>query len=649
MKSARNQLILLGLVCMGLTWNDYLMPALYALAWLACVRLPWRPVRLGGAAEGALLVAGAVMGHSLARALGYSSHFAIGHGLAFLQLVRLLRPLDRREQVFSLLIAFFHLAAACTFLFDYRFLAVIALAVVLLPRALAEMEAGLFPIETEAFPAGARRPRIRLGWATYAVVAGVMIFGFLAFPRGLMTGNLRLPITRPGDNATLLDTVLDPTRGGAANNRRILFQVQGERLGYLRCYTLAEFDGLRWRQADSDYRYRKIEFTRMPEREPGTLARKVRIKNPAFLGRIIPVDGQVLTMHSSFFREVFETRQGMIEAYGVFTRQNNVYEYSIAQQPKPQALRRSEVEFYTRHPLQSARLRSWLDQTLAGRTEPYDQARHLEQYFIRNFTYQLGAPDLSRSGPTEDFIFSQRTGHCERYAATLALLLRMQGIPSRVVIGYLPRTSNPVSGWYDVRLRDAHSWTEAWFADQGWVRLDATPAATLPPPSAWSDWIEALDFAWYAHVVNFDAPTQNALLQTAATAFGQMAVWIQAHAAWLLLALAPMAGWLLYRFLRGRRWLKRAAATDEHRAQILANHYYGRLLRALARQGHHRQAHQTPNEFLNALRAAPPPALAEVETVTQHFCLTRYGGRVLLAAEQREIEAALARVEQQPA
>lgn len=645
MKSARNQLALLGLICMGLTWNDYLMPAFYIVAWVLCLVAPRRPVRLGGAVECLLLIAGAAAGHFLARALGYSSHFAIGHGLAFMQLVRLLRPLNRREQVFSLLIAFFHLAVACTFLFDYRFLAVLIAAVVLLPKALAELEAGLFPMEAEAFPEPAPPPRVRLGWPVFLFIVGVMTLFFLVFPRGLLTGNLRLPVTRPGDTATLLDTVLDPSRGGSANSRRILFQVQGERLGYLRCYTLAEFDGRQWRQSPSDYRYRKIEFAQMAEHEPGTLARKVRIKNPAFLGRVIPVDGQVLTMYSTFFREVFETRQGLIEANFVFSRQNNLYEYWIAREPKPQKLRQSELAFYTQHPPQSARLTNWLAQVLTSRTDPYDQARFLEQYFERNFTYQLGTPDLNRLNPTDDFIFNQRTGHCERYASALALLLRMQGIPSRVVIGYMPRTSNPVSGWYDVRLRDAHSWTEAWFAEKGWVRLDATPAATLPPPSAWSDWLEALDFAWYAHVVNFDAPTQNALVQSAAATFGRAAIWSQNHAAWLALLLLPAIAWFLWKYLRGRQWLKRTASTDEQRAQILAAHYYGRMLRALAKQGHHRKPQQTPLEFLAALRGRPLPMLADIEAVTGQFCLTRYGGRVLPESEQREIEAALSRVE----
>lgn len=645
MKSARHQLILLGLVCLGLTWNDYLMPALYGLAWLLCLKLPRQPVRLGGAVEIALLMGGAAAGHFLARALGYSSHFALGHGLALLQLARLLRPLDRREKVFSLLIAFFHVAAACTFLFDYRFLVVLAAAVVLLPRALAEIEAGLFLVETEAFPGPKSFARPRLGALAYLCVIATMLACFLLFPRGLLTGNLRLPVVRPGDTATLLDTVLDPTRGGAAGNQRILFQIQGERLEYLRCFTLPDFDGQRWLPAEEDYRWREVPNRRPPPNAAGVLARQVRVKNPAFFGRALPVDGPPVAFSSTFFRQAFESRQGVIEPVAVFPRQNNFYEYWIATQPRPVALRPREFARLTNHPPASARLEGWLDQVLAGSTNGLDQARRLEQYFARNFTYQLGAPDLNRLNPLEDFLFNQRAGHCERYASAMALLLRMKGIPTRVVIGYLPRTSNPVSGWYDIRLRDAHSWTEAWFPGQGWVRFDATPAATLPPPSAWSDWLDALDFAWYAHVVNFDAPTQNALLQSAAAAFGRAAIWSRQHAAWLALLLLPVLGWFGWKHLRGRPGLKRAATADERRAQVLAEHYYGKMLRALARQGHHRAPHQTPFEFLDGLRSRALPVEREIETITQQFCRTRYGGRVLPENEQREIEAALKKVE----
>ncbi|WCJ59615.1 transglutaminaseTgpA domain-containing protein [Fontisphaera persica] len=646
MKSARNQLVLLGLLCMGLTWNDWVMPGLYALLWGFCLRAGRRPIHLGPAGEALLLVGGAFVGHTVARWLGYSAHFAIGHGLAFLQLGRLLRPLNRREQWFSLLIALFHLAVACTFLFDYRFLAVVAAAVWCVPRALAELaaEGGLAPSYS--------RPPARLLGRDAVLIALVMVGLFLLFPRGWMSGGMRWRIGRAGDETTLLDTVMDPASRAGGGGQRILFQIRGEQLGYLRCYTLAHFDGQRWRISTEDYRWRLIEAGGPEDLPASALERQLRIKNPAFLGRVLPVDGHVLRLQGTFFHRAYETRQGMVETDVVFTRQNNFCTYWIRRPAPWRALRPADRTALLWHPPPSPRLREWLDAVLAGETNAYQQARLLEKHLETHYTYDLGAPELNRLNALEDFLFQQRRGHCERFAAALAQLLRVQGIPSRVVIGYLPRTRNPLSGWYDIRLRDAHAWTEAWFPERGWERFDATPASTLPPPSAWSDWLEALDFAWYAHVVNFDRASQNALVDTLAqawqTAYATVQTWLRRSGGWLWGGVALAVGSLLcLRFWQRRSWRgwRRAAAQDAECARALAGHYYGRMLRLLARRGLRRQPHQTPLEFLETLAGARLPDYAEAVRITQTFCLTHYGGQPMMPETQRELDDALKRME----
>lgn len=646
MKSARHQLVLLGLLCMGLTWNDWFMPGLYALLWGLCLRLARRPVPLSPAGEALLLLGGALAGHTVARWLGYSTHFAIGHGLAFLQLGRLMRPLNRREQWFSFLIALFHLAVACTFLWDYRFLAVMAAAVWCVPRALAELT-----MHSSATVPSAR-PRLSLSWRDAALVVAVMLIFFLVFPRGWMTGGVRWRLGRAMDETTLLDTIMDPASRAPAGGQRILFQVRGEQLGYLRCYPLAQFDGQRWRMSSDDYRGRLIESGSFETPPPNALERQLRIKNPAFLGRVLPVDGHVVRLQGTFFNRAYETRQGMVETDVVFTRQNNLCTFWI-RRPNPwRALRPADVALLTWHPPPSPRLREWLDAVLAGETNAYQQARLLEKHLETHYTYDLGAPELHRLHPLEDFLFQQRRGHCERFAAALAQLLRLQGIPSRVVIGYLPRTRNPLSGWYDIRLRDAHAWTEAWFPERGWEQFDATPAATLPPPSAWSDWLEALDFAWYAHVVNFDHASQNALVDVLAqfthSAYLHLQTWLRRNGGSAGSAVALfLAGFLLLRWARRRGWRRwrRNAARDAECARALAGHYYGRMLRLLARRGLHRPAHQTPLEFLETLARARLPDYAEASRITQTFCLTHYGGWPMMPETQMELERALKRME----
>jgi hypothetical protein len=60
----------------------------------------------------------------------------------------------------------------------------------------------------------------------------------------------------------------------------------------------------------------------------------------------------------------------------------------------------------------------------------------------------------------------------------MALLLRMAGIPARVVTGFSPGGYSKNKQAWIVRDTDAHSWVEAWFDDWGWVTFDPTPADT---------------------------------------------------------------------------------------------------------------------------------------------------------------------------
>ena len=180
-KSTRHQLILLGLICQGLSWDDSVMPLLNTLLWIVCLTVPRRPVRLGQAADMAAIVLGGVLAWQLAPMFGLSAHFAVGHGLTLLQLLRLLRPLDRREKLFSLIVASGHLAVACTVILDYRFILILLATLALLPKALLELEAESFAGSVEPT---AKLPRVGIA-ASFAVLA-VMIAVFVLVPRGFL-------------------------------------------------------------------------------------------------------------------------------------------------------------------------------------------------------------------------------------------------------------------------------------------------------------------------------------------------------------------------------------------------------------------------------------------------------------------------------
>ncbi|MGP9693329.1 DUF3488 and transglutaminase-like domain-containing protein [Brachybacterium sp. AOP25-B2-12] len=113
--------------------------------------------------------------------------------------------------------------------------------------------------------------------------------------------------------------------------------------------------------------------------------------------------------------------------------------------------------------------------TEAGAENAFDTAQAYVNYFHTTFDYDLDA----RSEPGEDPVTSfleDRTGYCEQFAATFALMMDSQGFPTRVVIGF---TAGTVDGdERTVTNRNAHAWPEVWFGpDRGWIRFEPTPAA----------------------------------------------------------------------------------------------------------------------------------------------------------------------------
>lgn len=73
------------------------------------------------------------------------------------------------------------------------------------------------------------------------------------------------------------------------------------------------------------------------------------------------------------------------------------------------------------------------------------------------------------------FLLEHRRGFCEHFAAAAANLLRLGGVPARVVTGYRGGEWNPWLRTIQVRDANAHAWVEAWDeASRSWLRFDPT-------------------------------------------------------------------------------------------------------------------------------------------------------------------------------
>jgi transglutaminase-like putative cysteine protease len=105
----------------------------------------------------------------------------------------------------------------------------------------------------------------------------------------------------------------------------------------------------------------------------------------------------------------------------------------------------------------------------------YQKAVALQAWF------QAGTYDISiKTGTTENALLTfvhDRRGYCEQFAATMALMARLEGIPARVDVGFTPGTKAANSSTYVVTTADAHAWPELYFAGAGWLRFEPTPRA----------------------------------------------------------------------------------------------------------------------------------------------------------------------------
>jgi hypothetical protein len=334
-------------------------------------------------------------------------------------------------------------------------------------------------------------------------------------------------------------------------------------------------------------------------------------------------------------------------------------------------------------------------------------ARALEHYLRDSGDFQYTLEGQKRNlklDPIEDFVVEHRRGHCEYFAGALALMLRSQGIPARVAIGFRAGEWNSAGGYYQVRQLHAHAWVEALlepkhYLDQdlgtsmrwqtgAWLVLDPTPAGVGAATGGlnsglWSRagmYLDYLQVLWGKYVATLDARAQQEEIyapigrllvavfgdifsfevwrERLASAIEAIVVpwrWYRQHwfslpgALCTLLILLIVAGLSrgagpMTRWWRARPASRRLAPGLAGRSQ---NELYCRLERALARRGLVRLAGQTPYEFALAAGGELAESVDHIplaslpRRVVEAFYRVRFGARPLDNSEVKAVEQAL--------
>lgn len=126
----------------------------------------------------------------------------------------------------------------------------------------------------------------------------------------------------------------------------------------------------------------------------------------------------------------------------------------------------------------NVQLPEFWDQQLQRRSEAFGgvERRQTVDNVLNHFVtraYSLET-DFDPEQPFHDFFLNDRPAYCFWFATGATLALRANGIPARIVGGYVIHEQLSEQMWL-VRERDAHSWVE-WQDNEGyWHTIDPTP------------------------------------------------------------------------------------------------------------------------------------------------------------------------------
>ena len=114
----------------------------------------------------------------------------------------------------------------------------------------------------------------------------------------------------------------------------------------------------------------------------------------------------------------------------------------------------------------------------AGITDPLKKVEAVYNFVIKNMTYDKALAASVQSGylPVLDQVLAKKTGICFDYAALMAGMLRSQGVPCKLVVGY---SGSAYHAWISVWSKQT-GWVDGaiYFDGVSWMRMDPTYAST---------------------------------------------------------------------------------------------------------------------------------------------------------------------------
>ena len=456
---------------------------------------------------------------------------------------------------------------------------------------------------------------------------------FVLFPRipGPLWG---LPEDVLSAKTGLSDSMQPGRISQLVNNHAVAFRVlfKGQpppnNQRYWRGPVLTHFDGRRWR-ADTQTQRLQQTFNYTADGDPFdyTVTLEAHDRHWIFaldLPAILPRDSRLTREFQIISKEPV----------------NDIYRYEMRSylNYKTTPSRTEDYDSYLTLPASSApKTRQLVAKLAQTSTSAAEYVEQVQRYFSEQPFFYSRQPPLLFDDPIDEFLFETRKGFCEHYASTFTVMMRLNGIPARVVTGYLGGEMNPLSDYMIVRQSDAHAWSEVWLAGKGWVRVD--PTSFIPPERIEStvdlgriqpetrqtlimqqDWLarslrqagfawDAVNNRWNQWVVGYNDKRQSTFL----SALGIPDISWKGLAIMLFATLTVVLLIISY-FLFRRQTPSRDAISDA----------YQRFNDKLARIGLIRSPNETPLDFAQRVSHAQQQLAEEVHTITALYNRLRY-------------------------
>ena len=282
----------------------------------------------------------------------------------------------------------------------------------------------------------------------------------------------------------------------------------------------------------------------------------------------------------------------------------------------------------------SKRLKSLALQITSNDSNPRDKVNSIKNYLLREMNYTLVLEDGDEDFPLEDFIFEKKRGHCEYFATAMVIMLRINGIPSRIVNGFIGGTWNKHGNFYLIKESDAHSWVEVYYPGYGWQTSDPTPStldndnSNIFLISSVISYIDYLKYRWQRYVIDYSRSDQIKLFSNTK----QRLSWNQfilnkkiksklGIGKNFIIPILILVLVLLLIF--NSRWIRKLLSLkkSEHN---MAVKLYNNSLKYLSRKGYIKKESQTPLEFAQILVKTDDAKFESFVVFTKKYLEVRY-------------------------